>query len=361
MIQTLKITGFRCFQSLEVRNLTRVNLFVGQNNCGKTSLLEAVYTLVRRGDPLALASFMLRRQETCRRGDGSSHELDIRRLFVGHTIEEGATLLLESTLPDRRQEDTRFVIGRMDPESTDQFGRSRKAVFPNDPLFLRIESQRDPAAPWQRVISINSRGGIDTRTTSLPDRVREQLSPAVFVSSDDAAAAATALLWSEIALTENERRVEDCLRVIEPDLLRIAFVTDWTTEPGIFRVKLASEPQPIPLGSMGGGMARLLALAVALVRSQNGYLLVDEIDTGLHHSILEDVWKFVLDVAEKLNIQVYATTHSLDCVRGLARICAPLSGEERISMHRIERGKPQSIHYTERQIVIAATEGIETR
>lgn len=73
----------------------------------------------------------------------------------------------------------------------------------------------------------------------------------------------------------------------------------------------------------------------------------------------------VLKTAEDLNVQVFATTHSLDCIRGLAQICrddlAEDGSEDRISMHRIERDKPESIHYRERQIVVAAERGIETR
>jgi len=76
-----------------------------------------------------------------------------------------------------------------------------------------------------------------------------------------------------------------------------------------------------------------------------------------------DLWRLVAETSKRLNVQVFATTHSLDCVRGLAEICSDSqnSNDDRITMHRIERGKAQSISYTERQIVIAASEGIETR
>ncbi|MCI0360756.1 MAG: AAA family ATPase [Planctomycetaceae bacterium] len=369
MIKTLNITNFRCFRSLAVRNLTRVNLLVGQNNHGKTSVLEAIYTLVRCADALALDRFMSRREETLQFTSSGSvhfHELDIRRLFLGHVLREGSSFSVSATdLGRERAIEVRVMRGQSSTVS--EMPNDPSPRSPADALWMRIDSRWSGKKPWHRDLPISSLGGVNPLTTSLPEHKREHLSAAAFVSSDDSASTATAEYWSEIALTENEKRVEDCLRIIEPSLQRIAFVQDRTHESGIFRVKLTDQVQPVPLGSMGAGTSRLLALAIALVESRNGFLFVDEIDTGLHHSILDDVWKFVIDVAEQLNVQVFATTHSLDCVRGLARICNDSDSDsdngenDRISMHRIERGNSESIHYSEAQIVIAASEGIETR
>ena len=49
----------------------------------------------------------------------------------------------------------------------------------------------------------------------------------------------------------------------------------------------------IPIGSMGDGIWRLLGLALALALTEGGILLVDEIDTGLHYSVMENMWKLV--------------------------------------------------------------------
>jgi hypothetical protein len=240
--------------------------------------------------------------------------------------------------------------------------------LPSDALVLKIERSDTSTltaetARHARVVPISSEGGVDPRTAGLPDASRAELPVCAFLSIDRDTSEVVAKYWSDVVLTADEQRVEESLRLIEPKFSRTGYVGNGGSRKGTFRVKLDDHPEPIPLGSMGSGMSRLLALAVSLVRCKNGVLLIDEIDTGLHHSILDDVWKFVLDVAEKLSVQVFATTHSLDCVRGLAQICrdSPSSDGDRISMHRIERGKSESIHYSERQSIIAAEEGIETR
>jgi AAA15 family ATPase/GTPase len=66
---------------------------------------------------------------------------------------------------------------------------------------------------------------------------------------------------------------------------------------------------------MGDGINRILTIILALVNCDHGYLMVDEIETGLHYTVLFVLWKVIYELASKLNVQVFATTHSTDCIR----------------------------------------------
>lgn len=364
MIRNLEVFGFRCFEQFTLRDLTRINLLVGENNAGKTTILEAILALIRRGDPLALDTFMSRRGETLHVGtDGfvtSLYELDVRRLFHGHSIEPGTSLAIQS-FGDDEQRLLRLRIAT-NPATTTTTPPPGVAVL-NDSVWFVLDSEKDSRNELHREMRLSSHGGIEPFTVGFSESLREGIEPLSFVSVDAPLRRDTAEAWGEVALTEGERLVEECLRLVVPKLERVAYLKDRTTEHGVFRVKLQGEKTPVPIGSMGGGTSRLLALAIALVQCRNGFLLIDEIDTGIHHSILNDVWKFVLRVSEKLDVQVFATTHSLDCVRGLAQVCheAGSDSDDRISMHRIESNRTESVHYNEAQIIIAAAEGIETR
>jgi len=109
-------------------------------------------------------------------------------------------------------------------------------------------------------------------------------------------------------------------------------------------------------------MRRILGLTLAIVNARNGVLLVDEIDTGLHYSAMSDMWKLIWETTKRLNVQVFATTHSSDCWTSLGAIAnTESSSEEGITIQRIEKGKLNSIVFTERQVAIAAERGIEVR
>ena len=109
-------------------------------------------------------------------------------------------------------------------------------------------------------------------------------------------------------------------------------------------------------------MQRLLALSIYLASVKGGILLVDEIDTGLHYSVLADMWKLVIATAIKNDIQVFATTHSLDCLRGLNEACErnPEFASE-VSTQTIDRNLDSSIAGDANDLRAALDLGIEVR
>lgn len=123
-----------------------------------------------------------------------------------------------------------------------------------------------------------------------------------------------------------------------------------------------NEKSRTPIGCFGEGVQRLFGLAVALSTAKSGILLVDEIDTGLHHSVLADMWKLVIATAIKNDIQVFATTHSLDCLRGLNEACErnPEYASE-ISLQTIDRSLNCSISGDAKDLKSAMNLGVEVR
>jgi ABC-type nitrate/sulfonate/bicarbonate transport system ATPase subunit len=372
MIRELELNGFRQFERLRVRELTRINLFVGLNNCGKSTVLEAIATLASRGNPRALATFMVPRGEyiVSERPvllHQKNEELDVRRLFHDHHLELGTSLKISSRTEGN---DSSIELAVTDnPLNPDHvaFLESRQAqpLKPEDShsrwRFLIAESTADGNEHSYARYGLSGRGGLSV--DEFRDGGDEPLFPFELISLESVPARRVIENWTEIALTPEQDLAEESLRLLAPDLERIALVQDPNSPTGAFRVKLRHPDAPVPLGSLGGGIWRMFALILALVRSRGGVLLVDEIDTGIHHSVMHDLWRVVLQTAERLDVQVFATTHSLDCVRGLAQVCNDASdhAEDRIAMHRIERRQPESIHYSEAEIMIAASEGIETR
>ncbi len=91
-------------------------------------------------------------------------------------------------------------------------------------------------------------------------------------------------------------------------------------------------------------MNRLLGLALALVNAKDGILLIDEIESGLHYSVQPDMWRLIFETAAKLNVQVFATTHSLDCIRAFESAAKERGEEESllISLRR-HRQEPEKI------------------
>lgn len=91
MLRSLRIENFRCFQKFEIQTLGKLNLLVGTNNSGKTSILEAVQLLNSQSNLESLQEVMLGRGEYILNDErGGGRELDVRHLFYGHEIHEGS-------------------------------------------------------------------------------------------------------------------------------------------------------------------------------------------------------------------------------------------------------------------------------
>ena len=153
------------------------------------------------------------------------------------------------------------------------------------------------------------------------------------------------------------------LQILEPNVERISFQSRQSPNSGIL-VKHKGQDYPLPLGSMGDGMHRVLAIATALANAENGYLFIDEIDTGLHYRVITDMWRLIFKTAERLNIQVFATTHSLDCISFFDEALNLHSNSTVGKLFRLERretGEIVPVEYGTDDLTIAVREDIEVR
>lgn len=109
-------------------------------------------------------------------------------------------------------------------------------------------------------------------------------------------------------------------------------------------------------------MQRMFGIALALVNSRNGILLVDEIENGLHYSAQPDVWRLIFRLASRLNVQVFATTHSWDCIEAFQK-AAQEDTQNAGLLIRLEnkKGKIIATLFDEQELGIATREQIEVR
>jgi hypothetical protein len=158
----------------------------------------------------------------------------------------------------------------------------------------------------------------------------------VFITTEGQTRESIISMFESVVLTPDEAAVLQALHTIEPGIERIASIgTQGRVSARDARggIAMMVAGQRIPMVRWATGIWRLLGIALALVRARGGVLLVDEIDTGLHYSVLVDMWKLVFETARSLDVQVFATTHSRDCYEALAAVAEP--GRTEISLQRI--------------------------
>jgi hypothetical protein len=370
MIKSIQISGYRGFSSFEMNGLRQVNLLVGTNNSGKTSALEALYLLASQGDPYSLWRVLWRRSERLpERPGGNYSELDLSHLFTGHEMHLGSqfTLTAENDSPSRS---VQFAIIEITDEQ-----RPKTPVREGVPIASRVGLQIKGRSGTAVVIPLSRSGGFSSESLDLPRRTRrraadDEVIPSQFITAESFGGNDLLALWDTVALTSSEERVLEALRILEPNIERIAataatnpdFYGPTGNQRGGFRLKYRGIERPVPIGSMGDGIWRLLVMAIVIAQCKNGVLLIDEIDTGLHYSVMTKMWKLIFGAAAELDVQVFATTHSYDCVKSLAELCqTDPKAANAATLQRVEKGRSTAVPYSAKEIETAAYHQIEVR
>ncbi|MBL0871003.1 MAG: ATP-binding protein [Phycisphaerales bacterium] len=373
MLTHVDLARYRGFKTYKVRGLSRVNLFVGMNNSGKTALLEGIQFLASGGDPSVLAQSAIRRGEVVVRRPDAPTLVEIAHFFFGHQIEPEADFSITGnngytpvtvkviSLEDRqsKSEDLPKVPRRVGQFAIKIDGGRRRTPEPRIyPLTREGVVQMEDPAPWR----------FEGYERLLIDRMsRFQGSPSYFIGTDQVDSVSLALMMDEVAMLGRDSMLADAMRLLDPKLEYARMLSGASTlgfrgSKGGVIAKLQGVERPVPLGSLGEGMRRMLTLASALSTTRGGYLFIDEVDTGLHYSVMAKMWELIITTATAYDIQVFASTHSYDCIYGLAKLFRKQPDLKQVfSVQRIEAERQDSVAFEPEEILAAIREDIEIR
>jgi hypothetical protein len=370
MLHTLEIENFRCFDHFAAQALARVNVLVGANNSGKTALLEALELWATKQPGRALCSIMERRGESHMVVDPAGHyvEFAMRNLFHGHVAAPRQQFNIAGSGPGVHH----FVRGTLELDraatpvpvpgpsvATSASGGALTLVLRSG--GVRAQGTEMDGSPIKFVLGPKERLRLPVSVVQQPvERDRS----VCHVTARGLSANDVSAMLGDILLTDQEDLITSALQTVEPNIERIAPVPGATrsNERGSIVVKCMGQRQRVPVSSLGDGLWRILGLALGLVTVREGILLIDSIDAGLHHSVMDDMWRLITQTAQQLGCQVFATTHSRDCLDSLARILSKKqNGTCTVAVHRIERKKGRTVPLDQEEFIAAFEQGIEVR
>ncbi len=272
MINEFKIENFRGFCSLELKDLKRTNLIVGHNNSGKTSLLEGILLLCepnRSGD--------LPEMFRAKQGDPGNR-------FFRWLFRDGMKVR-HSTLSCRTDGENHIVYLSSSFHNQVMMDRDtgrRFAVHRNDVQFQLFEDGR-----WAPLTC-----------RAIPVQHRDS---GTLVS----------LVGNANRKREGEETLQTIVACIDPRIRKIRVDPGKDGNQVIVDIGLS---ELVPISQAGQGVYRLVSILAEIIGEQPKVVLIDEVENGLHHSVHEQVWAGLAETAEKLDVQIFATTHSNECL-----------------------------------------------
>lgn len=358
MLDNLKIENFRMLCDFEISKLGNVNLIVGKNNSGKSSVLEALRVFAARGNPRVLQDIASSHDEIGISTPSSDESVELEKVipfrdfFYGRKFPDGdekkAIYIGDKERSKFTQIDHAFYLDDFEKitstEGEETTRRKRQIISKNllltEPIVadqaLLVSVNETQTTGWIPLADIPSSPRRTPGSLFWERAVREipvSYVPTQFLSLDY-----LAQLWDSILLSKYQDDVKASLKILDDDFEDLGFIKTGSSEYADPRfranrlryrysdrtavVKLKNSSTRIPLSSMGDGMLRVLQLALTVFPAKGGILLIDEFENGLHWSIQEKIWTMIFKLATELDIQVFATTHSEDAVKAFSNVAS---------------------------------------
>lgn len=332
-ITYFKVENFKCFGSFELNNLGLFNIITGDNNIGKTSLLEAL-TMKQEGLFIAASLYLI---YTKRENYSTSSNI----LHNQIPAKLNYTTLLNYFLKDTEKGiQLEYIDKRSGAGKYNYYSILNKDFKKSNPKNTFAQSLDDSQALFvYHDIQTNKyeflyRGLFDYYDDIFNTVNSENKFFPVLVSMDSYGADLVGL-FSRIEndrnkiqlLNENtDLSIKNVLKDYVSDIEYIQSKLDPSTGINYLAIKTYNDI-PRSLSTYGDGMNKFIRILLKIIQSENNYILIDEIDTGIYYKRFKKYWKAIFQFARINNVQIFATTHSKECLEYLEQVVNEL-GEE---------------------------------
>lgn len=310
------IKSFRGLNELKMNSFAPVNLILGENNCGKTSFLEAVYfsACEKFND---LRYFVRLRHE---RPDADDiyyiYSRNDKNIDIDYDTTAGPISIKSHIKRNKIFFDKEIFLDGLDDSN---ISKKRIEEYIN---FARLNGKETNQFVGEYHYNNNNEKfsyiPFDFRFQSF---FRHRYSKKVVYVSPYQHFNISNLNLEQIIKNEDYYKLFiQLLKMFDEEIEGILYLPgdDMFSSAELHIKHKGLEPEPVSL--YGDGIKKAIALAYSLLFAKNGILLIDELETSLHHSFLNDIFAFLLEAAKHFNIQVFITTHSEETVDELLKI-----------------------------------------
>ncbi len=311
MIKSLRLNNFKQFASLTLDGMKRITLIGGKNNTGKTSLLEALYIFHDRFNPdVILKQFAWRGINSV----NLSPESLWSPIFISHNMSTPIEMeVVKGETKERLTIEYLPTVKKRISSTSNSGGMSRqiqtkqKASPPESLAFTYYQNDKETGKSY---LSINGKD-LDLQTDEF-----SYASPgATFIASGaQRSPVDDATRFGKLDMRGSTEGLFDALRIVAPELTSLSTISHGSYalihgDTGLSR--------KTPVAFMGEGTSKLLSILLAIATSEDGVVLIDEIENGWHYSLFPAIWRAIASMAKKVNCQIVATTHAYEVLKSL--------------------------------------------
>ena len=373
MFESIEIENYKKIRKIKIEDFKQFNLIVGKNNSGKTSILEAIFYSINPGNPTLTIQAVGQVKISL---DKSAKEAMFWEPFF-HRLDTGREVKLSSKLIKPSFEERILTIVPMYEAQPDSEINNLRKMNGQDYYAAKIQKlvigliynfsiKKDNAEvkSHQSTIEYNKLEPVTVYPGMKVQPFNVKSDPSYKLTTNGRLINPRNLYsnldgkYGQILLKKQEKQVINYMKIIDSELEDIILVGDQ-----IYLDLGEDFKSLLPISFWGEGTSKAFAILLDLINLPNSIILIDEIENGLHYSTMEIFFDFIFKVARSLNIQLFMTTHSYECVRAISNSISKLNEEDDFRLYRIESkdDKLKSIKYSFREISTSIEQEWEIR
>jgi len=348
LIRDVEIENFRCFERAELHDCGLINVILGKNASGKTALLEALFLAL--GPAEVATRFRPWRGYDLAFGGTNSLELDRqmwRDLFNDFDMTKEIMVALKGNDEHERAVKVRYHAG----QAFTPIQPNAIAAFPSP-----IEFEYTRPGDQVRIVKANffANGYQFNGNTEAPPE------GAFFTSNNTATNQENVERFSRLSLARKDSEMVSIISS-EFEFIRGLDVLSFGGVPAL-HIDSPWYAEKRPLASISAGVSKFVSILLAMSSMPGGVVLIDEIENGFYFDRYETIWGSIIDVAVKNKVQVFASSHSFECLEALKKAAAARNQEVGFVRTSVgARGRVELDQFHTDSIFTAISEGREIR
>ena len=338
-----KVENFKKFESLEVSDIGQFNLIVGDNNIGKTCLLEAL--LFDEEPSQLVCNFHLALQKRGFIYERKKITTEVNEKSITETIAPKENYYIGNIIRDYEVNiSTIFSYKKSDgvtsviPVSLIKIDNVSNGIK-NDLNEVNDYTIFKTKFSNEYITSLRIK---TLHTISIYYYFDDILKFPMVSFNDNALTNETTKIYENLKTKRDKQILIKTLKIVNPNIIDIELRENFDDMRAVFLISFEDKNEFVPLNFLGDGFKRIFYIILKTISLKGKRIMVDEIEIGVHHSKLKDFWINIFKVCKELDVQLFATTHSKECIEAYVEAAKEVS-EENIKLIRLQENKDKSI------------------
>lgn len=316
-IKSLNIETYRGIKNLNLEGFTGINIFTGDNNCGKTSVLELLQASANPASPLSWSQ--LGRTEkypnptrTVFEKIKDLYDISSSELKIAYSKEDSINGKSEVVLKGQIEK----IKATYQEYCNEAHIKCENEMENTEAEMIKLHTDIFYNGSLSEEFDVFNVTRFDAFTENIEKPYKNYtthyISPTVYQNE-------CPMINEVFNNAQNYKELVEALRIFDENIISItptvrSYDIPFPTKSS-FQILSKRYDKAMPLSVYGDGIKKTLWLVSAVVASKNGVLLIDEFETAIHTSAMDKIFSWILKTCKKLNVQVFLTTHSKEALQ----------------------------------------------